>query len=485
MLTTTGADRLRKQTTVVAFLLASGLMPLLAQAPGAAPGAAAGGQTPGGAAAPAAPSGQAPGASATSTPGGQAQTAAQAYAAGASPGVDPRKPAPAKAGALTLQQVIEAAKAKNPTLLAADRNLAAVRAQEIQAAVRANPYFTLYGTNLTEPESVNNPYAISAQVSRLFERGEKRRWRIENAQATTAQTQAQLQDTIRTTMLTLKTAFTNMLIAKQALELASASLKDFRHEVEIANDRYQAGDLGKLDFERLDLQLGSFESDESTDIVTLHQASDQLQTLMGIDNPREDFDITGDIVPPLVTQDQASLIQQALANRPDYAAARAGVAAAEANARLAVANGTTDPTVEAEYDRNGTENSVGASVNIPLRLFDKNQGNKETARFQADASRFTEQAAKNQVASDVAQAFVNYTQSKGLADRFTQHYLDESRDVLTIAQFAFEHGGIALIDYLDALRDARTSTSNALNAYQQTWVAIHQLSAAAAVELVP
>lgn len=159
--------------------------------------------------------------------------------------------------------------------------------------------------------------------------------------------------------------------------------------------------------------------------------------------------------------------------------------AAEANARLAVANGTTDPTLEAEYDRSGTENSAGFSVNIPLRIFDRNQGNKETARFQATGSQFAQTAARNQVVSDIDQAWIGYTQAKRLSDRFGEHYLDESHDVLSIAQYAFEHGGIALIDYLDALRDARSSTNDALNAYQQTWLAIHQLSAASATEVVP
>jgi cobalt-zinc-cadmium efflux system outer membrane protein len=76
-------------------------------------------------------------------------------------------------------------------------------------------------------------------------------------------------------------------------------------------------------------------------------------------------------------------------------------------------------------------------------------------------------------------------QAKRLSDRFGEHYLDEAHDVLSIAQFAFEHGGIALIDYLDALRDSRTSTADALNAYQQTWIAIHQLAAASDTEVVP
>ncbi len=407
----------------------------------------------------------------------------------APPGVnsipDPRTALTSKPGALTLAQVLDLARSKNPTILAAEQNLQAVHAQEIQAGVRQNPNLGITGSDITEPASSNNPYSYSVQVSRLFERGDKRKWRLEDARATTDQTKAQLEDSIRQTELSVKTAFTHMLIAKESLELASASLKDFGHEVDIAQDRFKAGDLGKLDFERLDLQLGDYESDEANDIITLRQSSAQLQTLMGVESPTDDFDIIGDIVPPLVAETKDQLLQTALTNRPDYAASRFGVAAADANARLAIANGTADPTLEGEYDRSGTENSAGFSLNIPIRIFDRNQGNKATARLQADASRLTQTAARYQVISDVDQAWVGYTEAKRLSDRYDNHYLDESHDVLSIAQYAFEHGGIALIDYLDALRDARSTTLNALNAYQQTWLAIHQLSAASASNLTP
>ncbi len=420
-----------------------------------------------------------------------AQNGPQAYAASASPGIDPRKPPPAKPGALTLQQVVDRARTSNLTLLAADANLRSVRALERQAAVRANPYLGVVGQDITETGSnVNNPYAYSVQISRLFERGNKRGYRIEDAKATTAQTAGQLGDTIRQTILQVRTAFTHMLFAKQSLELSKAQLADFRREVEIAQDRYKAGDLGKLDFERLDLQLGSFESDAANDEIALRQASDQLQTLIGVGVPSQTFDITGDIVPPSLTQTREQLIQAALTTRPDLAAAQSGVAAAQAAYRLAVANGTPDPTFEAEYDRTpeGTgynPNSFGFNVNIPLRIFDKNQGNKEAARLTIDAAQLTLGATRNQIASDVDQAWVAYEQAKTLADRFGNHYLDESTDVLGIARFAFDHGGLALIDYLDSLRDARTSTSDALNAYQQTWIAIHQLSESSATELIP
>jgi cobalt-zinc-cadmium efflux system outer membrane protein len=398
---------------------------------------------------------------------------------------DPRAPIVSRSGALTLVQVIAAARAKNPTLLAAEQNLRAVHAQEIQAGVRQNPYFTFSGQDITYPASASSPYTYTAQISRLFERGEKRRWRLDDARATTAQTAAQLEDTTRQTILIIKTAFIQMLQAKASLQVTRAELKQFQHEVDIAHDRLLAGDLAKIDYERLDLQIASFESAESTDIVNLRQASDQLQTLMGVETPNATFDITGDIVPPAVTQDLPGLIQVALDKRPDYAAAKYAVDAAVANQKLTFANGTTDPTLEAEYDRAGNENSVGFSVSVPLRIFDRNQGNKQTSIFQTDASRFTLIAAKNQVVSDVDQAWINYTESKRLSDRYTSHYLEETKDVLGIAQFAFEHGGIALIDYIDAVRDTETINSAAISAFQQTWLAIHQLSAATASELTP
>jgi len=398
---------------------------------------------------------------------------------------DPLAPIISTPGALTLVRVIEAARAKNPTLLAAAQNLRAVRAQEIQAGVRVNPNFTLATSNVTEPATENNPYAYAFQVSRLFERGNKRGYRLDDARAITAETAAQLEDTTRQTILIIKTAFIQMLQAKASLQLTRSELEQFQHEVDIAHDRYQAGDLAKIDFERLDLQIAAFESAEATDIVNLRQASDQLQTLMGVENPNPDFDITGDIVPPVITVNLPDLIRTALDKRPDYAAAKHAVDAAVANQHLAFANGTTDPTLEGEFDLTGPERSFGFQVSIPLRIFDRNQGNKQTAIFQADASRFTLIAAKNQVVSDVDQAWIGYTQSKRLSDRYTSHYLEETKDVLSIAQFAFEHGGIALIDYIDAVRDTETINSAAISAFQQTWLAIHQLSAATASEMTP
>ncbi len=387
---------------------------------------------------------------------------------------------------LTLQQVVDLAVKKNPNLLAAQQNLLSVRAQEVQAGLRQNPSFAVTGSDITLPaQGASNPYSYSLQLSRLFERGQKRRWRLDSARSTTDQTRDQYSLQEQQTILSVKQAFTGMLLAKAALKLAQDNLKDFRHDLDINKARYDAGDIAKLDYERLDLQLAQFESDETSAELNLQQSRDQLQTLIGIDHVSSTFDIEGDLLPPLTRTTLGDLEQRALDARPDYKAALDGIRVADANVKLAYAQGTTDPTLEGEYDRSGTYSSAGFNVSIPLRIFDRNQGNKATSKYLAQASRFSEIAVHAQVDSDVDQAWSGYVASRTLSDRYNGHYLDEAKDVLDIAQFAYEHGGLALLDYLSALQDNRTTRLNAINAYAQTWMAIHQLSYATATEVVP
>ncbi|HTZ58397.1 MAG TPA: TolC family protein [Acidobacteriaceae bacterium] len=392
---------------------------------------------------------------------------------------------PAAPTRFTLQQAVDYTLLHNPTLAAAEQNLLSMKGQEVEAGLRQNPDFTLYGSDLSNPATSSTPYAYSLQVSRLFERGQKRRWRLDSARATTAQTEGQYHDQQRGTVLAVKQAFTSMLVAKGALNVARDELNNYKQQLDINLARYHAGDIGKIDYERLDLQLAQFESDQETAEMNLVQASDQLQTLMGFDQPRRDFDIAGDLVPPPVTGGLTSLEQTALANRPDYKAAQSAVNVADANVKLAYANGTTDPTLEGEYDHSGTLSSYGFYVSVPLRIFDRNQGNKDTAKYVAQGSRFSEVAVRNQVYSDVDQAWIAYTTAKVLSDRYNQHYLQEAKDILSIAQYAYQHGGIALLDYLNAVQDDRNTTLNALNAYAQTWMAIHQLSYTTASEVIP
>jgi cobalt-zinc-cadmium efflux system outer membrane protein len=384
-----------------------------------------------------------------------------------------------------MQQAIDLARLQNPSLLSANAHVSATKESEITAGLRVNPNFNVTGSDVTLPASSNNPYVYSGQVSRLFERGQKRRWRLDVARSTTDVTRSQYADQERQVVLAVKTAFTQMLGAKGALNLAQQNLDDYRKTIDLSRERLRAGDISATDFKRLDLQLAQFESDYDNAHTNLVQTSEQLQTLLGYDRPHPGFDITGSLDPPSISTTMADAEQKALQARPDYLAAQQSVRVADANVKLAYAEGTTDPTIEGEYDRAGTANSAGFQIGIPLRIFDRNQGEKARTKYEAQSSRFSETAARNQVVSDVDQAWAAYEDALSLAGRYNGHYLQEAHEVRDNLEYSYRHGGTTLLDYLSALQDYRQVNLDALNANMQVWLSLDQVSFAAATEIVP
>jgi outer membrane protein, heavy metal efflux system len=387
---------------------------------------------------------------------------------------------------LTLAQVLDLAHRANPTLLAAGQHLAAVRAQEITAALRANPVGILSGQLVTlGTDNPEGPYFYEAGVQRLFERGNKRQSRLDSARSTTTLTGFQLDDQRRQTDLAIRQAFSRMVYAQEALSISRDNLEGYRKTVGLMKVRLDAGDIDQTDFDRVDLQMSGFESDMDNAQLTLRQGSIALQTLIGVATPSDDFAIAGTLDPPRITTTIDELRSSALANRPDLKAAQAQVEVNNAAVKLAMANGTADPTLEGEYERNGNANSFGASLNIPLRLFDRNQGEKERARYELESSRLAQTAAQHQVLSDVDSAWAGYQTAQSQSERYQSKYLAEAAHVRDNLEFSYRNGNTTLLDYLSALSDYRQVNLAALNAKLQLLLSLEQLSYAAHTEIVP
>lgn len=393
---------------------------------------------------------------------------------------------PGKSSPLNLAQVLDQAHRTNPTLLSAAQHLSAVRAQEITAGLRQNPS-GLIGSQMINlsPGDPNGTEFYNFGVSRLFERGHKRDIRLTGARSTTELTAFQLDDQRRQTDLVIRQAFSRTIFAQQALAISRENLIDYQKTVSLMKVRLDVGDIDQTDFDRVELQLVGFESDRDNAELTLRLGSITLQTLIGEATPHDDFAITGALDPPQITNTLADIQASALANRPDLKAAQRQVAVNGAAVKLAIANGTADPTVEAEYERAGAGNSFGGSINIPLRLFDRNQGEKERARYELESSRLALTAAQRQVLSDVNLAWQAYQTAETQSRRYQSKYLAEAAHVRDNLEFSYRNGNTTLLDYLSALSDYRQVNLAALNARLQVLLSLEQLSYASYTELVP
>ena len=304
---------------------------------------------------------------------------------------------------LTWEQVKSKFETANPALKADALSVDEMRANEVTAYLRPNPQFTLAsdGTQIVPHNGVWQPLTgtdVVPTLSYLHERAHKRELRLESAKEGTRIAESQHQDFTRALEFTLREAFVNTLQAKAILDLARADLEYYDHIITISRDRFNAGDIAQIDLDRIELLRVQYETEIQAAIVNLRTAKIQLLQLLNDRTPVEQFDVTGsfdfsDALKPLDDYRQI-----ALDSRPDLQAALQTIEQSQTNHKLAVSNGSTDPTFSGWYTYNSSNNNpnglqtIGASVSIPLRVFDRNQGEKQRTLIDIDRS---QQASEN------------------------------------------------------------------------------------------
>lgn len=397
---------------------------------------------------------------------------------------------------LTWDEVKAQFEANNPTLAAGALGIDESKAEEVTAYLRPNPQATLgvdqIGTTTKGPLS---QAVLLASVSYLHERQHKRELRLESAQKATAIAVSGQADLERNLIFTLRSAFVSTLQAKAVLKVAQDNLAYWDQVLKISTERYHAGDIAQIDFQRLDLQRVQFESDVQTADVNLRTAKIQLLTLLNDRTPVDQFDVLGlfEFTDQLGSLDQYRQI--AVDNRPDLKEAVQSLDKSKTDHQLAVANGSTDPTINIDagfptISRDYVNYTpylyeyVGAGFSIPLRIFDRNQGEKERTQIDIARNQKLLDASEAQVFNDVDSAYAAVNSNIILLRPYKTKYLAEATSVRETVRFSYEHGGAALLDFLSAENDYRSVQLNYVNLVGTYLLAAAQLNLAVGREVI-
>jgi outer membrane protein, heavy metal efflux system len=392
--------------------------------------------------------------------------------------------------ALTWQEVRDRFEAANPTLRAGQIGIDESRAQEITANLRPNPNLSVLADQIDFGGGgpPHGPFAYllsSASVDFLWERQHKRGLRLESAQKGTAVAISGQADLVRSLLFNLRGAFIQALQEKAILNLAKENLAYYDHVLDVNRERYKAGGIAQVDLKRLELQRVQYLSDLQTADVNLRTAKIQLLMLLNEQTPVDQFDVIGpfdfaDLIPPLNEVRQA-----ALDIRPDLRAALQSVDKAKIDYRLAVANGSTDPTLGFDVGRNPPiDEYLGFSVSIPLRIFDRNQGEKRRTQLDIDRNDRLVAATRAQVFNDVDSAYATVSSAVILLKPYKEQYLEEAASVRDTISFSYQHGAASLLDFLDAQADYRSVQVTYLNLVASYLTAASQLNLSVGREVI-
>jgi len=380
---------------------------------------------------------------------------------------------------LSMGDAVSLALKDNPTVRAKEFERQSVSANEITAGLRPNPTATFSGEQFTPGGSSGaaiTQYTIS--IGQLIELGGKRQRRVDSARAATKVTGFELADLQRQTMFQVKKSFTDILLARDTLALAQQNLTTLDEVERVQRFRAEKGDISQLELLRIQVQRFAFERDAVDARQALNAARITLRALCGVDRVTEDFDVTGELTYRDVSYRHEELYRLVMQNRPDIRAAQASREKARADVNLARANAWWDITPQIEYQRIGPDNTIGFGVSLPLRIFDRNQG--EIARARADVLKAdaTRQAVAIQALAEVDAALSTLRSEAEKVKALSETYLPKARETRDTVDYAYRRGGVSLLDFLDAQRTYRETALEYLRAVGNHRTAFYQLEAA-------
>lgn len=377
---------------------------------------------------------------------------------------------------VSVDEALQLALRQSPTVRAQQAALASTKAGETTAALRPNPTMNFLAEQF-KPGGSQQETQYTVNMGQPFELGGKRGRRIDSARAATQVASYQLEDIRRQITLQVRSAFAGALIAREQLALAQENVKTLDDTERIQRLRAEKGDISQLELLRIQVQRFTFERDAADARQALSAAKIALRTAAGVEHIAEDFEVVGELGFKEVSLDRAVLMRRALDNRPDLRAAEADRARARADHRLARANAWWDITPQIEYQRIGPDNTIGFGFSLPIRIFDRNQG--EIARTQAEISRVD--AVREATALQVLAALETDRQA-ALTQRervvsLRDVYLPKATVARDTVEFAYRRGGQSLLDFLDAQRSYRETALAHLQALGAYLSAVYQLEA--------
>jgi len=292
------------------------------------------------------------------------------------------------------------------------------------------------------------------RLDQLIERGGKRDLRVKGASALLDASRHDLDDTGRLMLLNLQQTYYDLRLAQDKRRLAGETAATYDKALETGRLRLKAGDISQVELSRMQIDKSRADNDARQTQAELEQAQVALAYLVGRESDAALL-VADDNWPSVGDQ---QLKRGDLEQRPDVAAARLRVAAAEAARDLAKAQKTRDVTFGLQYEHNMQSeptNSYGFGVSVPLFIWHEYEG--EIGRAEADltAARLLYERTLAQATGSSDQASSALRSAEERLRRLETGLLADAERVARAAELAYSRGAMNLMDLLDARRTQR------------------------------
>jgi outer membrane protein, heavy metal efflux system len=370
-------------------------------------------------------------------------------------------------GNMDLDAAINTLVNQNLDLLAAKLEIPMAEADVLTANLRANPIF--YADTQLIPYGhfsflrPGGPPQSDVNINYPLDITFKRSARTASAREAKSVTEAQLQDAVRNQIDNLYTIYEGVVAAGLTLKFSEVYLTGINRLLTVTDELYQDGQIQESDLDAVKANVfkAQLQVKESKKAKIAANRALALMLNMPLDDVErlDVFDPVGKLQPLPVPKEE--LVKRAVARRPDLIAFRYGLRRAQADLKLARANGYPDAYIlyQPYTFQNNTYLGVpsayswtlGATLTIPL--YNRNQGNVTRAKINISQTEIQLVSAERVVQNDVLNAVLELEQSLVAVTEFRKDIIPVSQKVRDAAFKRFTGGQTSALEFLAAQQD--------------------------------
>jgi cobalt-zinc-cadmium efflux system outer membrane protein len=359
----------------------------------------------------------------------------------------------------------------------------AAQADKTTASLRPNPNLLLQADIIpTEGiKAIDKSYGGSFGMP--FELGGKRSARMSMAGEFLKLTDLQIESVEHLLTENVRNAYIDCLSTRQKLSVLQKNLALLDSLVSLSSIRVKDQEIAAVELTRAELERSKFllgvyaaEQDYRAACTGLLMLLGRTMPEIAVQFDSIEFDEfrNSDTAASAIGLDSLFVIGKE--SRSDLRAARQNEEVNKANLELQRSQAAIDLNVSLDLFRQQSITYTGASFSLPVKLFDRNQGEIEKAEVRLQQSNEQTKAAELQFFADLLTVWHDANSKRGMLKTLNESVVSRSEDVRATVEYSYLHGGTSLLDLLDALRTQNEITLNyidALTSYKKSLITLN------------
>lgn len=354
---------------------------------------------------------------------------------------------------LKVEQAVVMALRNNREIRAEVEQIAASRADLVQAGLLPNP---VLGLTLRFPfDPVSGGSFVGAQVVQSFTALWLRDGKIKAADARLNQTVLDISDKALRLVAEVKSTHARIAFGQNALALSDGNVATIQRSIDSLDARVQGGEGTPLDVNRARQQQAKAQAERAIVVRDLAKERRRMLELIGFAGEGAEWTADGSATAVSVTSiDEPAAIALAASQRLDVAAARSIVEVQRADLSVEERSRLKDFGLGADFERDvDGKKTIGPVLEVGIPIFDTNAAQIAKAGSLARAALANYEAISQRAVREARIAWVEFNSASRLAEQYRTTVLAISERNLTLAEAALKSGQADVTVLLDSQRE--------------------------------